>query len=106
MGLGLGLSPFVAAGKGLSARDERPALGEFFVDFKVDQLIAKHLFSRVDGDHRALWHAQTTVNAFVRIDHQHVLAISKGVDWADFNAICVLAQDARFGDDMSHGWKW
>ena len=106
MGLGFGLCPSVRAGKGPSERDDRPGLDKPFLELDVDQLIDRYLFSRGDGVHRALWHAQTTVNAFVRIDHQHVLAISKGVDWADFNAICVLAQDARFGDDMSHGWKW
>ena len=103
MVLALGRRPFVAAGKGSSAGDDRPALGKSLVDLEVDLLILRHLVARVDGVDRAFWDAQPAVDAFFGIDDQHVLAVAKGIDGADFDAVRVLAQDAGFGDDMSHG---
>ena len=94
MVLGIGRRPFVAADKGSSAGDDRPALGKFLVNLEVDLLILRHLVARVDGVDRALGDAQPTVDAFFGINDQHVFAVAKGIDGADFDAVRVLAQDA------------
>ena len=73
------------------------------VDLKVDRLILRHLVVRVNGVDRALGDAQPAVDAFFGIDDQHVFAVAKGIDGTDFGAVRVLAQDAGFGDDVSHG---
>ena len=99
MALARGRRPFVATGKGFSAGDDRPALGKFLVDLEVDLLILRHLVARVDGVDRALGDAQSAVNAFFGIDDQHVFAVAKGIDGADFDAVRVLPQDAGFGDE-------
>src|SRR5437870_7250750 len=50
---------------------------------------------------RALGLADAAVDAFVRMDHQHVVALVEAVDGADLHAVHVLALDAVFGDDVS-----
>ena len=51
---------------------------------------------------RALRLADAAVDALVRVDDQHVLALVEAVHGADFDAVHVLALDAGFGDDVGH----
>ena len=51
---------------------------------------------------RALGHANATVNAFVRMNDQHILADIEAIDRADLDAIHVFAFDTVIGDDVSH----
>ena len=46
---------------------------------------------------------RSAVDAFVRVDHQHVLALVETVHGADLDAVHILALDAVLGDDIGHG---
>src|SRR5262249_52360745 len=47
--------------------------------------------------------AGATVDALVRVDHQHVLPLVEAIDGADLHAVSVLTLDARIGNDVRHG---
>jgi hypothetical protein len=51
---------------------------------------------------RAFGFANTAVDAFAGIDHQHVVAFIEAVDGANLDAVHELAADARIGDNVSH----
>ena len=53
-----------------------------------------------DGVHRAFRHANAAVNAFVRVDHEHVLTLVKTVHGAHFDAVHGLAANAAVIDDV------
>jgi hypothetical protein len=55
-----------------------------------------------DGSDRAFRNAGFAVNAFIRIDEEHLRTFIETVDRTNHNAICVLAIKARLGDDVSH----
>src|SRR5262249_20199877 len=55
-----------------------------------------------DGVNRALWFADSTVDALIRMDDEHVCALVEAVDWANFDAIRELALDAVLVDDVCH----
>jgi hypothetical protein len=46
--------------------------------------------------------ANATINAFVRVNDEHVLALIETVDRTDFDAIHVFALDAIFQDHIGH----
>ena len=54
---------------------------------------------RVD---RALWFAQTTVDALVWVDIDHVIAFVDAVDWANSHTGLVFDADARLGNNVWH----
>src|SRR5262249_6567967 len=56
----------------------------------------------LDGVDRAFRLAHPAVDALVRVNDQHVLALVETVYGADFDAVGVLTLDANFGDDVSH----
>ena len=94
--------PLIAPSERSSAGDDRPAPGKIRVDLEISLLIRWHFVARVDSVDWTLGYAQPAVDAFVRVHHEHVLAVAKGIDRADFDAGRVLAQDAGFGDDVGH----
>src|SRR4051812_38258178 len=51
---------------------------------------------------RAFRLANSTVDAFCRLDDEHVLAFVEAVDGTDLDAVHVLALDARFSDHVGH----
>src|SRR3954447_17410382 len=51
---------------------------------------------------RAFRLAHPTIDAFVGVDDQHVLAFIEAVDGAHLDAIHVFAADAGFSDDVGH----
>ena len=55
------------------------------------------------GIGRALGIAHTSVDAIVRIDDQHVLALVEAIHRADLDAVGVFAGDAVVDDDIGHG---
>src|SRR5437868_1092800 len=61
--------------------DVRPALGVLGVD--LEPLLEPGLGVRLDGVGRAFRLAHAAVDAFVRMDHQHVLALVEAIDGAD-----------------------
>ena len=57
---------------------------------------------RLDRVDRAFRLANTTIDAFVWVDDEHILALVEAIDGAHLNAIHQLAFDAGFGDDVGH----
>src|SRR5689334_25001574 len=82
------------------ARDVGPDLRILAVH--LDPSVRARIRVRDDRLRRALRLAHAAVDALVRLDDEHVLALVEAVDGADLDAVHVLAADARFGDDVSH----
>jgi hypothetical protein len=81
-------------------RNVRPFGGIFSVDF--EPLVEAGFsvgFNRVSWAFRL---TNATVDAFIRVDHQHVFALVKAVHGADFHAIHIFTFDAVFCDDVGH----
>ncbi len=57
---------------------------------------------RQDGFNGAFRLAHAAVDAFIRVNDEHVLAFIKTVDWADFDAVSILAHNAIFCNDVRH----
>jgi hypothetical protein len=51
---------------------------------------------------RAFGLAHAAIDAFVRMDDQHVLALVEAVHGAHLDAVGIFALDAGFSDDVSH----
>src|SRR5689334_706519 len=58
--------------------------------------------TRLDGVGGAFRLAHAAVDALVRMDDQHVLALVETIYRANLDAVGVLALDAGFSDDVSH----
>jgi len=82
------------------ACDVGPNLGVFAV--KIEPLFEPGSRVGLDGVHRAFRLAYAAVDALVRMNDEHVLALVKAVYWADLDTVCVLATNAAIGDDVSH----
>src|SRR5690349_2831275 len=57
------------------------------------------------GDYRlgrAFRFADAAVDAFVGLDHKHVIPLVEAVDGAHLDAVGIFALDAVFGDDVGH----
>src|SRR6478735_5102318 len=97
--------PFVGIGRsGLALGDAFPARGlrELHVELDEAHLVRRHVLFGVDRVDRALGDADRAVDAFVRVDHQHVRPFAEAVHGADVHAVGVLAADTGFGDDVGH----
>ncbi len=57
---------------------------------------------RIYGVGGAFGFANATVDAFIRMDDQHVFAFVETIHRADFHAVHILALDAVLGDDIGH----
>src|SRR6185436_30753 len=82
------------------AGDVRPFHRE--IGIELEPLLRLGGGVRQDGLGRALWLAHAAVDALVRMDHEHVVALVEAVDGAHLDAVHVLTLDAVFGDDVSH----
>ena len=92
---------FLGIGGGIALDgDVRPFWGIFGVD--LQPLLKARLSVRLNGVHGAFWLAHTAINAFIRVDDQHVLALIEAIHGADFHAIHIFAFDAVFSDDVGH----
>lgn len=60
---------------------------------------------RFDGVDRALRLTHATIDAFVRMDHQHVFPFVEAIHGANFYTVHQFAFDAGVGDDIGHGGK-
>src|SRR5256885_9768027 len=82
------------------ARDVGPLDSELRVH--LEPLL--RLAVRVGDDRirRALGLAHPAIDALVRMDDQHVVALIEPLDGADLDAVHVFALDAVFGDDVGH----
>src|SRR5215203_1969073 len=68
--------------------------------------VVLHLFgdlvARIDGLHRALWHAHGAVDALGGVDHELVIGVVDAVHWARPYAGRVLRADTQFGNNIGH----
>ena len=88
-------------GKGVFFADNhRPELRILAVEFHP--LFGACVRIWADGIGRAFRLADAAIDAFIGVDHQHVLALVEAIYWADFDAVCVFASDARVVDDVGH----
>src|SRR6267378_8170778 len=95
--------PLVLLGVGrgfLLLGDVRPALGIFGIH--LEPFFQSGLGVGLDGIRGTFRLAHTAVDAFVRMDDQHVVAFVETVHGADLDAIGIFAFDAGFSDDVSH----
>src|SRR5579864_3367866 len=78
----------------------RPGFRVFAVHF--EPLFEPRLGVGLDRVGRALRLAHAAIDAFVRMDDQHVLALVEAIHGAYLDAVGIFALDAGFGDDVSH----
>src|SRR5215218_11301156 len=80
-------------------------------DFRVVELgglayVVLHVFgdlvARIDGLHRAFWHAHGAVDALSRVDHELVIGVVDAVHRTRPYASCVLGADTQFGNNIGH----
>ena len=96
-------NPLIILGVGrgfLLLGDVRPALGIFGI--YLEPFFQSGLGVGLDGIGGTFRLAHTAVDAFVRMDDQHVVAFVETVHGADLDAIGIFAFDAGFSDDVSH----
>src|SRR5512136_2288668 len=93
--------PFLGVGRRLALDgDVRPVLSHLGVELKP--LLETFLGVGLDSLGGALRLAYAAVDALVRMDHEHVLALVEAVHRTDFHAIHIFALDAVFRDDIGH----
>src|SRR3989338_3112196 len=92
------------AGSGLRGRlDARIVLEELLVQLGEVLPLVRDLVLGEDRLHRAHGLARAAVDALVRMDIEHGLALVDAVHGADLDAGLVLDVDARLGDHVRHG---
>src|SRR6201998_2015473 len=91
---------FSVRGRRLFGRDIWPNLRIFGID--AEPLFQTWLGIRLDRVNRAFRLAYAALDAFVRVDDQHVFALVKTIDRANLNAVHVFAFDAIVVDDIGH----
>ncbi len=79
--------------------DDRPFFGKFAIDFNPSHQIWR---LRRDGFSWAFRHANSAIDATVRIDHKHVFTFVKTIDRTDRNAVGIFTFYAIIGDDVGH----
>src|ERR1700733_6475790 len=89
IGRGFGLPGDIRPGAGIVAVEPDPA-------FRLLVAIGDDRFSR------AFRFADPAIDAFIRMDDEHILALVEAVDGGYFHSIHILALDAGFGDDIGH----
>jgi hypothetical protein len=80
--------------------DVRPALGVFGIHLKP--LFQPRLGIRLNRVGRTFRFTDATINALVRMNDEHVLALVEAIDGTYFDAVGVFAFDTGFSDDVSH----
>ena len=79
-------------------RDVRPDLSILGID--LEPFFEAGLGVRLDRIDRAFRFANTAIDAFIRVNDEHVLTLIKAVDRTDLNTVHVLTFDAAFIDDV------
>src|SRR6516162_858113 len=85
---------------GLFGSDIGPSLCIFSVD--PEPFFGPRFSIGLDRFNRAFRLAHAAVDALVRVDDQHVLALVKTIDGANLDAVHVFAFDAIVVDDVGH----
>ena len=82
------------------SRDVRPTVT--ILSVQIQPFLEIRLGIRFDRVRRAFWLADATVDALVRMDDEHILALVETIDGADLDAIGVFALYALIVDDVGH----
>lgn len=80
----------------------RPLFGIFAIDFNPFNQIWSF---RKDRFSWAFNNANAAINASFRINHQHIFAFVKAINWADRNTISVFTTYTIIGYDVCHNFK-
>lgn len=89
----------------LLLRDARALWGHVGIQFLVSSpLFRQIVFVKNRGD-RALRHTGFAVNAFFRVDKEDRFTFIEAFHRTNDDAVCVLAVEARFSNNMSHERK-
>ena len=70
--------------------------------FKRQPFLKARLGVRLDRVNRAFRLADPTIDAFVRVDHEHVLALVEAVHGAHVDTVHGFAANAAIVDDVRH----
>ena len=68
----------------------------------VEPLFESRLRIRLEPINRSVGLANTTIDAFVRMDDEHVLALVEAVYRTHLDTVSVLAADTALVDDVGH----
>jgi len=79
-------------------RNIRPSF--CIVCVKLQPLFRARFGIRLDCLDRAFWLAHAAIDAFVRMDDEHVLTLVETIDGADLHAVHQFALDATLVDDV------
>ena len=99
----LSVPPVCIVGRCDATIDDRPTWSQFGIDSEKLFLASGYIGFRKNRVRRALCHAESAVDAFLRVDYEEVGALVKAVHGANLHAVGVLALDAVLGDDVGHG---
>ena len=97
---GLAIEVLAVGGTITLDADIGPNLGIFGID--LQPAVETRFSIRLDGFGRAFRLADTAIDAFIRVDDEHILAFVETVDRADLDAIHIFALDAIFHDNVGH----
>jgi hypothetical protein len=67
-------------------------------------LVSRQIILGVDRLYRAFRHAEGAIDALIRVDHQKIRPFMKAVHRAHIHTVGVFTFDARFGNNIGHGW--
>ena len=84
-------------------RDIRPDLGIIRID--LQPLVEARLGVGLDRLRRTYRFADTTIDAFIRMDDEEVFALIEAIDGADLDTIGVFAANAVVRDDVGHSTR-
>jgi hypothetical protein len=90
---------------GFHPGNRRPTASQLNIQRYKFMLLGRNILFGLDGVYRALWDTHRAINTFIRINHEHVGAFAKAINWTDINAIGVFAFDTALGNDVGHGSK-
>src|SRR5271156_1981193 len=99
----LAFNPFPIIGiirSGLLSGDVGPTRGVFAIE--LEPFLGHRFAVRDNRLGRTFRFAHPTIDAFVGVDDQHVVAFVEAVDGANLDAIHIFAANAGFGDDVGH----
>ena len=83
--------------------DDRELNSHLSVQFGERGPLFRQVVFVENGFDRTLRDAGFTIDAFIRVNVEHLFTLVKAFDRAHDHAVGVLAGKAGFGNDMSHG---
>ncbi len=86
----------------LHLTDHGPLGGKFRVQGQVLLLVVGEIVLGFDGLDRTFGFAQGAIDAFIRIDDQHVRTFVKAIDGTYLHAVRELALDTTFNNNKCH----